>query len=67
MKTPTEWIEIYINTPNYGIMLMVEEVQKEVYNEAIDDATENAKVIEYQHVALKSYKVDKDSILKLKK
>ena len=66
MKLPEEWMKIFhcISTQ----LTLIEEVQKEAYNQAIDDATENANCIHYFNSAHGcEYSVDKQSILKLKK
>ncbi len=53
-----------------GLQLSIDdfkEAQKEVYNQAIDDAVKNAKVIWIGEEGNEDAEVDKQSILKLKK
>ena len=69
MKTPFEIqanLEMWINTtiPLY----IIEDIQNEAYNQALDDAAERAEVTEYYPIlGDRVLCVDKQSILKLKK
>ena len=77
MKTLEEWKERIYDCSPEGFEMMekiVEDIQKEAWNEAIDAAAENAKIKSYEYNNPYSdkdgeitYNVDKQSILKLKK
>ena len=77
MKTPKELEEHYMNSNkgkrNYlPFADFIKQIQEDAYNQAIDDATANAKVIEkceFNEIHKENYfeyVVNKDSILKLK-
>lgn len=63
MRTPEEWVRVYVNSPRYTVAMLVKEVQKEAYNEALDDAVNNVK---QDWDPVHGSKIDKESILKLK-
>jgi len=74
MRTPKEWANDYMVSPVLKLKDVIEMAQKEAYNEALDDAAENASIASGQHPDSKfdprpvfTYEVDKESILKLKK
>lgn len=81
MKTPEEMLIMYYSfvgeldsTEEADLLNVIQIAQKDAYNQALEDAVENAKIIECQHPDSKydprpvfTYNVDKDSILKLKK
>ena len=64
MKTTKEWFIKYCSSEHYGVQDLVEEVQKEAYNEALDDAS---KLTEEQFKKGKFGYLDKKLIQKLKK
>lgn len=74
MKTAEQYMEILKKTPGMCLEDVIEDAQKEAYNKALDDAVENAEVIEIEIIPPKPYDqrpytkyvVNKDSILKLK-
>jgi len=65
MKAPEEWYNAFlVNKSPDGDLDMIEQIQKEAWNEAIEAAAESAKA-EWSGMA--KVWVDKESILKLKK
>lgn len=68
MKTAEEWVKAYWADTNMPTMKFVSLIQKEAYNQAIDDAIENARIksIDRNNVFI-GLEIDKESILKLKK
>ena len=72
MKTPEEWALIFAYSPSMNDRSLIEQVQKEAYNQAIDDAAEKAFIKKYKNYTARAewaweYEVNKESILKLKK
>lgn len=66
MKTPEEYNEIYFRDDNLDLTDLIREIQTEAWNAAIDAAAENV-IIYYDSKINGTWKVDKQSILKLKK
>ena len=71
MKTPEEYIREFIQPQVLSITSiarMAYQIQKDSYNQAIQDAVDNAEVSYEKNHEYGSYEtiVDKDSILKLK-
>lgn len=69
MRTPREWAEYYSTSPVHKAEDVIEMAQKEAYNQAIEDAVENAE-IKWNSTnvnRIHTEGVDKESILKLLK
>lgn len=72
MKTSEEWGTIIKQSAivfenNNVLQNIIAEIQREAYNQALEDAAENAKAFDWVQRAYSSCDVDKESILKLKK
>jgi len=81
MKNPEDYLEIFIKEPNFDeVSELIEQAQKDAYNEAIDDAVKNVDLIEItgdiaahnESPSIENdmgdvWTIDKQSILKLKK
>lgn len=67
MRTPLELACFYWASEEIEIEDFIEQIQTEAWNEAIEAAAENAKVHLYCTDISVEPKVDKQSILKLKK
>lgn len=66
MKTPKEWFEEELSgepLTQESVIEVLEMVQKETWNEALDKAAESAELVECDPI---EFYVDKQSILKLK-
>lgn len=63
MKTESEWINYYLENDNCTMIGMIQLAQKESYNQAVEDAAENCTT----ELTSTCIRVDKQSILKLKK
>ena len=66
MKTPKEWFEEELSgepLTQESVIEVLEMLQKETWNEALDKAAENAELVECDPM---EFYVDKQSILKLK-
>ena len=66
MKTPKEWFEEELSgepLTQESVIEVLEMVQKETWNEALDKAAESAELVECDPM---EFYVDKQSILKLK-
>ena len=71
MKTPKEWFEEELSgepLTQESVIEVLEMVQKEAWNEALDKAAESAEAIEGWNTGFSgnAASVDKQSILKLK-
>jgi hypothetical protein len=65
MKTAEDYMKILKKTPGLCLEDVIEQAQKEAYNQALEDAVEAASC-EYEKDYLTG-EIDKQSILKLKK
>lgn len=67
MKSPKKYLDNYRLIGMRELLSnMIEEVQKDAYNQAIDDALNNTEYIDYDEHGQYDPQIDKDSILKLK-
>ena len=69
MKTPKEWFEEELSgepLTQESVIEVLEMVQKEAWNEAIDKAAESAKLGNTENGVYNVLEVSKQSILKLK-
>lgn len=55
MKNPEDWVKVYVNSPRYTVAMLVREVQKEAYNQAIDDLIED-DVVSNRAETMKKFK-----------
>lgn len=64
MKTAEEWYNAFlVNKSPDGDLDMIEQIQKEAYNEAIETAAKNAQMKVVGHY----YMIDRELILELRK
>lgn len=78
MKDPKEYLNKYNESGEFAITIdkirMIEQIQMDAYNEAIDDAIKNVKIKETEYVneysesdGQKTFSIDKNSLIGLKK
>lgn len=75
MKTPEQWMDKWLTTHGLSFEQMIEQAQKEAYNQAIDDALEEIDDYKLEYDDFNDFSAgvssipnkDKQSILKLKK
>lgn len=73
MKAAEQWVEEWTKDPEVTFGEIIEQAQKEAYNQAIDDAVNNVKVMSTKKLNFETGKweniplIDQTSILKLKK
>ena len=67
MKTAEEYLKEWSNNPEIPFEDIIKKVQKEAYNEALEDACKNVAVYDTVPRSYTSCTFDEQSILKLKK
>ena len=66
MKTPGEWAKFEFENPLIKTGDFIEMIQKDAYNQAIEDALNNIQYVDYDKDGDYCPVIDEDSILKLK-
>lgn len=58
MKTPEQWMDKWLTTHGLSFEQMIEQIQEEAYNQALDDKLDANKI----HIMLSGIKIDNDNL-----